>query len=346
MGRKGAAALIFGLGIIGAAALWAGDPRGAPRPDAPWSDPISSQRRQAVDRAYRWLAARATNAPVIAAHGSDFLQVFYELKTSAASPKLRQRAAEDGAIVARRCIAYLSKLEEGGLPEVFEAVALLGLAKDFDMKAAAQPVRAKAERWRARFTDSDLYGVEAGVEARSIDELCDALIGQHFLRRAGFEDKGALAWALKLCADHRYVEARELSEDELMAQDNLMTHVVYALSDYGRLSLDRRRFAPEIAYARRSMKRCREADDIEGVAEFTDSLRILGVSDRDEDMAANLRWLLDRQNPDGSFGREDGHFYERYHSTWTALNALRGFRFQGEGPLWKEWESLRPIKAD
>jgi hypothetical protein len=292
------------------------------------------KRQKVVQLAYDWMLLESNKKAILKEHGSDFLQFFYEVKSSGRTPKMRDRAHKDGVDFANRYRRYL--LAIGAMTEGYEvtdAIAYLALASEFGVTKDRAKLRGLVEMALGRIKFKEVFELKAGEACDDPDKICDSIIAFHFARRAGFPQGKGLKAALKRARDFPYDAHKNTNEDLLIGQDNLATHVIYIQSDYGRLSLDPKAFKVELAYFRRHFDRVLKEKDVEGVAEFMDASRILGVKDDDLMMKKGLSWLLKVQAKDGHFG--EGDQYDVYHSTWTALNALRRFRFQGTGPKWK-----------
>jgi hypothetical protein len=59
-----------------------------------------------------------------------------------------------------------------------------------------------------------------------------------------------------------------------------------------------------------------------------DCLRAFGLTEFDRGIAAAMEYLLARQNADGSWGDLHGtDVQKRYHTTWTAVDALRDYQW-------------------
>lgn len=294
---------------------------------------LSTARRASYVKAYNWMVKDSKKPERMAEYGSDFLQFFYEIKSSAADKDLRERAAKDGLDQAKRCLAYFKKKKDLVLvEEVTEAIAFLALAREFGVKKEAAFLYSKVNVAMKTMSFRALFNIRKGERSDDPEDLCDAVIAFHFARRAGLQEGAGLKWAMGQARAYKYNNKID-DEDVLLAQDNLVTHVIYVMSDYGRVTLKASNYKAELAYMRDAFKRVYKEEDVEGVAEFIDSSRILGIKDSDPMIKKGLAWLLSVQKADGSFG--DGDEYDIYHSTWTALNALRPFRFQGKGPVWK-----------
>jgi hypothetical protein len=108
-----------------------------------------------------------------------------------------------------------------------------------------------------------------------------------------------------------------------------VTHLVYAFNDYSRVSLRPEWFPPEFEFLTSHFTHNIEAEDLELVGEFLDTLRSFGLPETDPRVVAGIRFLLARQNPDGSWGDpNDPDIYNRYHSTWTAIDGLRAYAWR------------------
>jgi hypothetical protein len=297
------------------------------------------KRRRVYFKAYHWMVKEAHKSEVVAEHGSDFLQFFYEIKSTAKEPSLRKMAAKDGVAHGLRFLKYINKKNLEDSSDVTAAIAFLALAREFGLDNNVTALRHKVNAAMKRMTFKSIFDIAKGENCRDPELICDAVISFHFARRAGFQEGKGLDWALKLAREFPYRKGADIKakgeelEDILIGQDNLATHVIYVLSDYGRLRLKAKNFQAELNYIRASWPRVLQEQDVEGVAEFIDSCRILGVPDKDPMMQKGIAWLLTIQAKDGHFG--EGDVYDVYHSTWTVINALRPFQFQGQGPLWE-----------
>ncbi len=289
------------------------------------------ERSAAVWAAFEWMVEQGRRDVVIEEYGSDFMEFFYELATSADDPRLRARAMTEGRAVTMRTIA--ATRDARNATGAIDLISTASLAPEFDVRSASLD-RLSSEASR-KFTFRALYSLEPGEDSADAGEICDAIICLHFARRARLLDGEALEWAMSEAEQFVYGDPARMDPDENIDQMNLVTHVVYVLSDYGRLSLAGCSMGFEREYMLRGLPRLVREGEVEMASEFVDSLRILGVGDEEPVVGQAIEWLLDIQNPDGSFGDPEAQdFYVRYHSTWTALNALRRFEFDGTGPRW------------
>ncbi len=110
-----------------------------------------------------------------------------------------------------------------------------------------------------------------------------------------------------------------------------ITHVVYTLSHYGRFRLTPSLFAQESAYLEASLVTAKKLHDPEMLGESMDTLYSLGRDQSDPNIMEGIYFLLSCQNQDGSWGNiEDEDIYNRFHSTWTAVDGLRKYCFHRE----------------
>src|SRR5262249_5716375 len=145
---------------------------------------------------------------------------------------------------------------------------------------------------------------------------CDALITTYFGDRYGVTlgaPYSQVVWWLSAMRPYRGSDGGINAEfyDTIYA----LTHVVYTLDDY---SQHRVSLPYELTFLKSNVREAMALHDSEMLGEFLDSLKALGLKDRDRLIRTGIEYLLATQNPDGSWG--DPHakdMYERYHPTWT-----------------------------
>jgi len=85
-------------------------------------------------------------------------------------------------------------------------------------------------------------------------------------------------------------------------------------------------------------------NDPETMGEFLDTLKSFGLTEVDPLIQTGIAFILSRQHADGSWGDAgDRDVYHRYHSTWTAINGLMDYAWQGEKVSFPE--ALRRAQA-
>jgi hypothetical protein len=111
-----------------------------------------------------------------------------------------------------------------------------------------------------------------------------------------------------------------------------ITHVVYTLNDYGRFLLEPEWLPWEYDFLARHLNDAVALDDPDMVGEFLDTLRAFGLPAGEPGLRHATEYLIDSQNPDGSWGAREGTIdYRRFHATWAAIDGLREFRWTRAG---------------
>ena len=119
----------------------------------------------------------------------------------------------------------------------------------------------------------------------------------------------------------------ELVRDAVYA----VTHVVYTLNDYGTYRLRPGWLPQEFAFLKANVAAACERKDPELLGELLDSLKAFGLRDSHPLIIRGTKYLLEEQNEDGSWGDPDeDSIRRRCHTTWTAIDGLRGYAWRGE----------------
>lgn len=123
-----------------------------------------------------------------------------------------------------------------------------------------------------------------------------------------------------------------------------VTHLVYTLNDYGRYILSPRWLPCEFEFLKMSLNKAIMLDETEMVGEFLDSLKAFGLTERNALIRAGTEYLLESQNPGGSWGDPGAdNIRERYHTTWTAVDGLRDYAWRGTRLI---FPTLEPLLRD
>ncbi len=167
-----------------------------------------------------------------------------------------------------------------------------------------------------------------------LDLLIDLVIGFHFTDRMGVDIGVSYAEVLPHVAGVAYQPEPDRQPNRLIDVNNLITHLVYTLSGYASWNVPARLLGREREHIRANMAHALTWADTETLAEFVDSLKLMGYGVEDRDVAAGLRLLLALQQPDGRWQpAEPQDEYDRYHATWCAMDALRAYRLAGPDRL-------------
>jgi len=267
---------------------------------------------------------------------SDYLQVFYILRESAASRALRSL----GRVMSNRISLRYKKIVKvpGGVNspgKLYDAAAGLFLIKALGRRHDG--LRRALTRLFAEVTrKKQIPGIGKGWQNRA-NAVLDCLVDLYFVHELGLPCpvpfKEVVARALKW----NFKDMSELNNEEFDIQTYLVTHIIYVLSDFNLYKLDSDMLLPEESYLKRHLDYYLSIRDVETVGEFGDCFKILGRSYETPQVRKIVRSLLEWQNEDGSWGDVDeSDSYVRYHSTWTGFNGLLEFEFQKKGPE-KKW---------
>ena len=110
-----------------------------------------------------------------------------------------------------------------------------------------------------------------------------------------------------------------------------ITHIVYALNDYGTYRLRPGWLPREFSFLKANVASACERKDPEVLGELLDSLKAFGLRASHPLIIRGTKFLLAEQNEDGSWGDPDEeNIRTRCHTTWTAIDGLRTYAWRGE----------------
>lgn len=269
---------------------------------------------------------------------SDYLQVFYILRESAASCALRELGREVGKRLTwryKRLVKVPSSLSS--LETLFDAAAGLFLMRKLGRTHKRLYVGLKAAF--AKLPKGRVLRTARGHWYNTAEGILDALVDLYFLNELGLTLSVPYKKVVERALSWKLQEQHTLSQTEFDVQSYLVTHTIYVLSDFDLYELDPELLSNQEDYIKRYLDYYMTMKDVETVGEFGDCLKILGRGYEDEAVRRSVKALLGWQNQDGSWGRMDSPDpYVRYHSTWTAFNGLLEFKFKEKGPhqAWME----------
>ena len=307
----------------------------------------SDPARLAVLRGLRWLSAYLDPPERLDAVFSDYVLALHELT--------RDQGDEVVASVAEGLLRASFQRAGERLDRIFPATAsgewdfISILELLYHYRLAPEPYAAYHRRVLAGRASSEPPGsFSAAYRARDYDRLGDLLINHSFLHRfiATHPDHGLelprdrfedwVRIGAGVPAVHRFASDAGGYHD----QNYYFTHVVLVLTGYGATPVaDPARRERLLGYLREQFPVViGQVGDLDLVGEFSQCFKLLGASDAPEIERAT-RFLLARQNPDGSWGGPDdfaGTTYDAIHPTWTALTALIARApAQTPQPIWR-----------
>ncbi len=337
---------------------------GSAKPLWPGARFSAEQRARAMQRGLRFIYATAVKPKNFAEYGDDYLWCFHTISNTAADPALKRTARIMGEERARawrrlhpRVPAAADANEISSLAFGSHAADQLGL-RDERMEAElrrAAPSFGAADYLSfdptrelppsdvpdtcARCDNDNPRGTRrcrtCGAKLEMTDAyevLCDALIATYTGDRYGVRLGASYPEVTALLPKMRPYRGYETGKNErFVATAYAVTHIVYTMNDYGTWRLKPDWLPAEHAFLRENLRASIAINDPETTGEFLDTLKAFGAADDDPLIRAGIEFVLSTQNKDGSWGDvTDKDVYQRYHPTWTAVDGLRDYAFQGE----------------
>jgi hypothetical protein len=330
--RIGLICLLAALPVASAPArLWEG------------SEYTAAQRDRAVLRGLRFIESVAENPKYLEGYGDDLLWCLYSVSRTSADARVRQEAAGAARRAARRWGQSHSVL-----PAHPDADDLLSLATGHAvLERLGVPAAGMKDRIRAAAAglpvrayllfDPAREAPPADLPARARYDLwCDALITSFFGDLYGVTLGAPYAEVIRWLPAMRPYPAPSDTAEYYAALYSI-THVIYTLNHYSVYAVRPECLAPEFEFLKAALETPLQTPqqtaaaprDPESTGEFLDTLRAFGMTARDAPIRTGVEYLLSTQNADGSWGDvKSADIYTRYHSTWTAVDGLREYRFE------------------
>jgi hypothetical protein len=322
----------------------------------------NSHYRRASRRGLRFIYDLARDPASFGEWGGDLLSCFWFISTTSLDPALRALARKMGRERARRWRAHYARLP--GTPNtdkiidhLFGTIAADGLG--LPDAALLQQLRDSASRFTAR--DFLCFDPAAEPPPSDVPDQCacqtwnergrkrcirclkklpmmnrykvwyTALIATYNGEISGVRLGASYADVIKWLPAMRPYRGREGGANSAFYDTAYaVTHVVYTLNHYSRHRLSPRWLPHEFAFLKQNLKEAIEIEDTEMLGEFLDCLKAFGLGERHPLIRQGMDYLLATQNPDGSWGDESApETYCRYHPTWTAIDGLREYAWQG-----------------
>ncbi|HEX8707296.1 MAG TPA: hypothetical protein VF723_03455 [Pyrinomonadaceae bacterium] len=341
--------------------------------------------REAARRGLEFLYRTACDRAHFELYGYDLLFCFNCIAANSSDPELRRAARRMGLERARRWRREHSVVPRDGGPQTIAELVFGSDAAD-RLGLRAPLLKSKIRRATERFTARDYLWFDPLSEPLPDDapEDCacgadnprgrkscrqcrktlmmlsrqgvwiDALIRSYLGERYGVRLGASFADVLR-CRPTLlpYGDAERGANPEFYWTFYAVTHVVYTLNHYGLYRLSPRWLPEEFAFLKRNLDAAILLEDPEMMGEFLDSLKAFGLGDEHPLIRRGTKYLLSRQNADGSWGdAETEDIYQRYHPTFTAINGLREHDWRGQRlsfpklkPLLAQWASERARPA-
>ena len=169
------------------------------------------------------------------------------------------------------------------------------------------------------------------LAATYVSERCGVVFGARYI--------DVLKW---LPAVRSYPVGTQQGIEFLRDAIYAVTHIVYTLNDYSTYRLSPRLLQKEFMFLKSNVAAACERGDPEILGELLDSLKAFGLDDSHRLIMLGTKYLLEKQNEDGSWGdTEEENIRTRCHTTWTAIDGLRAHAWRSE----RKMTSIFPLPA-
>ena len=323
---------------------------------------IAARRDFAISRGLEFIYRTACIEENFDSYGHDFLYCFHCITSTSRNTKLVRRARKMGRERARHwreknfavptdadadavaCLVVGSYaadrlgVRDAALKQRLRSAAKLFDASDFlGFDPACEPPpsnvpdecqcgeynkrgRKTCRRCRRRLAMMSRYDVW-------LDAIIRSYVGERFGVLLGASLADVMKW---LPAMRPYPRYNGGNDQDFYWAIYAVSHVVYTMNDYSRYRISPTCLPDEYRFLLRNLRKAILMDDPETVGEFLDTLKSFGLAEDHPLMRDGIRFLLARQNSDGSWGDSEAEdIYCRYHPTWTAIDGLREYAWRG-----------------
>jgi hypothetical protein len=290
-----------------------------------------NRQKEAIRKGIAFIGQVAKNPINRREYGTDLLWCLYSFSATPADAEIRRMATPMAREAAKTWLKMHAAVPADAGPDELVDLATGAYAAahlGFPAEKLVEQVRQRA----AAISVRDYFGFDPRKEAppagpNRFDLWCDALItaqaGEIIGVTLGAPFADVIRW---LPAMRPYPELKEKHQFYPVVYS--ITHAIYTINNYSAYAVDRECLRPEFDYLRENLDEAVRRNDPETMGEFLDSLRAFGMTDRDSEIQRGVAFLLSTQNADGSWGDpKDKDVYDRYHSTWTAVDGLLEYRF-------------------
>ena len=196
----------------------------------------------------------------------------------------------------------------------------------FDCGCGARNQRGRktCKHCRRRLDYRTRYRVWMEVLAKTyLGEQCGFTYGARYV--------DVLKWLPKMKPYPVFRNRSKNENEELFDALYAVTHLIYTLNDYNTRKLHPRCLPDEFAFLKANVQICCQQKNVELLGELLDSLKAFGLSPKSSLLKQGTEYLLTNQNKDGSWGDPDEDDVDtRCHTTWTAIDGLRGWAWYGK----------------
>jgi hypothetical protein len=289
-------------------------------------------RERAIERGIDALGEIARDPRYSAEYGTDLLWCLYSFSEVARDAGVREKTGEMAHELAAQWMkSHASLPENAGPDDLVDYATGIYAAAHLGFQTGA--IRKQMKKRAAEIPVTKYYGFDPRYEpppegANRYDVWCDALITAQAGEIAGVKLGAAFAEVIRWLPRMRpYPDPKK--DPRFYPVLYSITHAIYTINNYSVYAVERECLRPEFDYLRANVQEAIERNDPETMGEFLDTLRAFGMTDRDPEIRRGVAFLLATQNEDGTWGNpKDPDVYNRYHSTWTALDGLIEYRFK------------------
>lgn len=292
------------------------------------------RRKEAVLRGMRFIFDNSLEGENFEYWSGDYLWCFHCIASTSADAEVRDLAREMGSQLARKW--HSSETSRPEIADAGEAAYYISMI-DVTSRLGSDnlPLREHVRQESRRFTAREYLGFDPVHEAppegiSRYDVWCDALVLTYTGDSCGIPVGASYVDVLRWLPEMRPYRGPEAGANTEFRQIVLaITHLVYTLNDYSRYRLPPELLPQEVEFLQENLKEPLAANDPELLGEFVDCLRAFGLTETDSRVNAGVEYLLASQNADGSWGDvNEPDVHVRYHTAWTAVDALRDYAWQ------------------
>jgi hypothetical protein len=319
-----------------------------------------ADRDRALEHGLSFLYSKAREPRVFETYGADLLFAFWAISDTSLDPVIARtawRMGRERSSAWRRAhsrvppqtnadeIADMVFADDvstrfgvrGAIYEQLRERAKTFPAEDylwFDPRREAPPsdipkACRRCERQNARGATTCKWDGEPLRVRSRYDVYLDALVTSFGGDRSGITlgapFKDVIRWLPTL---RPYPAGNRQEDSEYRRAVYAATHIVYTVNGYSERKIPPGCLVPEFDYLKANMREAMGENDPETMGEYLDSLRAFGLTASDPLLRAGIESVLAAQHADGSWG-DTSDAYTWYHSTWTAIDGLREYRWRG-----------------